>query len=241
MTNQLKDLMTQAVDAQAPYVPDVDTLLQTGRRQVRRRRVATAIATAAAVAVVAGATTIAVDTINHSQDPIAPVQTPARTPVLPLPSAPPGGSTGRCTAADGSPADGWLWPKVVLYAQDTFGMSMVRRSTTGDIAFCTTEVGQWSQTLRRTGRREERDRAPQDRCGRARCAARVERDDRVRHGAARDSPTRHRRDRRRACRRREGQGRVLRLPPGRALALAGAGPARDRPVQVRGPSGVRRG
>jgi hypothetical protein len=47
-------------------------------------------------------------------------------------------------------------------------------------------------------------------------------------------PTCHGRDRRRACRRRQGPGRVLRLPPRGALALAGADPACDRPVQVRG-------
>ncbi|MFD3405652.1 hypothetical protein ACFWUU_33510 [Kribbella sp. NPDC058693] len=140
MTNQLKDLMTEAVDAQAPYVPDVDTLLRTGRKQVRRRRLATVIATTAAVALVAGATTVAVGTINRSEDPVAPVQTPTQTP-LALPSAPPGGSTGLCTAADGSASDGWLWPKVVLYTQDTFGMTMVRKSQAGGIAFCTTEWG----------------------------------------------------------------------------------------------------
>ncbi|WP_329005686.1 hypothetical protein OHA18_20095 [Kribbella sp. NBC_00709] len=141
MTNQLKNLMTEAADAQAPYVPDVDSLLQTGRRQVRRRRVTAAIATAAAVAVVAGATTIAVGTINGSEAPVAPALMPTRTPLRTPLSVPSGGSTGLCTTADGSGSDGWLWPKVVLYAQDTFGMSMVRRSTTGGIAFCTTEWG----------------------------------------------------------------------------------------------------
>jgi hypothetical protein len=141
MTNQLKDLMTEAADAQAPYVPDVDALVRTGRRQVRRRHVATATATAAAVAVIAGAATLAVGTINRSsEDPVAPVQTPA--PTLPqLPSAPPGGSTGLCTTADGSASGGWLWPRVVVYTQDTFGMTMVRASKEGGIAFCTTEWG----------------------------------------------------------------------------------------------------
>jgi hypothetical protein len=100
MTNELKDLMTEAVDAQAPYVPDVDMLVRTGRKQVRRRRVATAIATAAAVAVVAGATTIAVGTIDRSsEEPVAPVRTPSQTP-LGLPSVGPGGSTGRDSPAD---------------------------------------------------------------------------------------------------------------------------------------------
>ncbi|TDW15523.1 hypothetical protein [Kribbella kalugense] len=83
MTNQLKDLMTEAVDAQAPYVPDLDTLMRTGRRQVRRRRLATAVATAAAVAVVAGATTVAFNTINWSSDaPVAPMLTPT-SPTVP--------------------------------------------------------------------------------------------------------------------------------------------------------------
>lgn len=95
MTNQLKDLMTEAGDAQAPYMPDLDTLVRTGRRQVRRRRLATAVATAAAVAVVAGATTVAFNTINRSSGaPVAPVQTPFQTPTRPELSAPPGGSTG---------------------------------------------------------------------------------------------------------------------------------------------------
>ncbi|WUJ74956.1 hypothetical protein OG809_17150 [Kribbella soli] len=146
MTNQLKDLMTEAVDAQAPYVPDVETLVRTGRKQVRRRRAATAIATAAAVAVIAGATTIAVGTIDRSGKlPVAPAVTPTTHVTGPELSAPPGGSTGLCTTADGSPSDGWLWPKVVLYTQDTFGMSMVRRSPEGSTpdadVFCTTEWG----------------------------------------------------------------------------------------------------
>ena len=141
MTNQLKDLMTEAADAQAPYVPDVDLLVRTGRKQVRRRRVTTAIATAAAVAVIAGATTIAVGTIDRSDNlPVAPAVTPTSHVPRPEISVPPGGSTGLCTTADGSASDGWLWPKVVLYVQDTFGMSMVRRSKS-NIAFCTTEWG----------------------------------------------------------------------------------------------------
>lgn len=139
MTNHLKDLMTEAADAQAPYVPDVAGLLQTGRRQVRRRRVANAIATTAAVAVVAGATTIVVGTIDRSsEEPVAPARTPSQTP-LGLPSVGPGGSTGMCTTADGEGAAGWNWP-VVLYAQDTFGMSIVRQSKS-TVAFCTTEWG----------------------------------------------------------------------------------------------------
>jgi hypothetical protein len=139
MTNQLKDLMTEAADAQAPYVPDVDALLQTGRRQVRRRRMATAIATVAAVAMVAGATTVAVNTIDRSsEEPVAPVRTPNQTP-LGLPSVGPGGSTGLCTTADGVGATAWNWP-VVLYTEDTFGMSVVRRSK-NTVAFCTTEWG----------------------------------------------------------------------------------------------------
>ncbi|MER7244422.1 hypothetical protein [Kribbella sp. NPDC000426] len=143
MTNHLKDLMTEAVDAQAPYVPDVDTLVRTGRRQVRRRRVVTAIATAATVAVIAGATTVAVGTIDRSsEEPVAPITSPSRTPDTSELSAPPGGSTGLCTKGDGSASDGWLWPKVVLYVQDTFGMSMVRSPKAGGaIAFCTTEWG----------------------------------------------------------------------------------------------------
>ena len=64
------------------------------------------------------------------------------TPSPTRPSVGPGGSTGYCTTADGTGAPAWNWP-VVLYAQDTFGMSIVHRSPTDPkvAAFCTTEWG----------------------------------------------------------------------------------------------------
>ncbi|MET9314617.1 hypothetical protein ABZX12_22625 [Kribbella sp. NPDC003505] len=136
MTTHLKELMTEAVDAQAPYVPDLDALVRTGRRQVRRRRTTGVLATIAAVAVVAGATTVAVDTINRSSDvPVAPSTTG--------PSVGPDGSTGLCTTADGTPVPAWNRWTLVVYAQDDFGMSMVYRSPDDPkvVAFCTTQRG----------------------------------------------------------------------------------------------------
>lgn len=133
MTNQLKDLMSEAVDAQAPYTPDVDALLRDGRRRVRRRRTAGVAATLAAVAAASAVTT---HTINRStEEPVAPETT--------MPSVVHGGSTGTCTTADGTRVDAWnRWP-LVLYVQDTFGMSLVYRSPDAPnvIAFCTTQWG----------------------------------------------------------------------------------------------------
>ncbi|MET9269062.1 hypothetical protein [Kribbella sp. NPDC003557] len=136
MTTHLKELMTEAVDAQTAYVPDLDALVRTGRRQVRRRRTAGVLATIAAVAVVAGATTVAVDTIHRSSEvPVAPSTTG--------PSVGPDGSTGLCTTADGTPVPAWNRWTLVVYAEDDFGMSMVYRSPDDPkvVAFCTTQRG----------------------------------------------------------------------------------------------------
>ena len=62
MTNQLKDLMTEAADDLPTYVPDLDVLLRTGRQRVRRRRLVAAAATVAAIAAVIGASTVTVGT-----------------------------------------------------------------------------------------------------------------------------------------------------------------------------------
>ena len=138
MTNELKNLMTEAADNQGRYAPDVEALVRSGRRQVRRRRIVASVATVAAIGIVVGATTIAVNSVNRSSEP--PVLTPSPSPSLP--SVGPGGSTGRCTFADGKGAPSWNWP-VVLYVQDTFGMSIVRRSPANPkvTAYCTTEWG----------------------------------------------------------------------------------------------------
>jgi hypothetical protein len=61
MTNELKELMTETVDAQAPYAPDVDALVRAGRGHVRRRCILMSVAAVAAVCVVAAATTLAVN------------------------------------------------------------------------------------------------------------------------------------------------------------------------------------
>jgi hypothetical protein len=141
MTSELKDLMTEATDREAPYVPNVDGLLRAGRREVRKRRILTSIATSAAVVVIAGATTVAVDARERSS---APPAAPAPTP-LPTSaklSVPPGGSTGLCTKSNGDSVPAWSWP-VVVDVRDTFGMSVVRRSPADPkiVAFCTTEWG----------------------------------------------------------------------------------------------------
>jgi hypothetical protein len=62
MTNQLKDLMTEAADDLPTYVPDLGVLLHTGRRRVRRRRLVAAAATVAAIAAVIGTSTVTVGT-----------------------------------------------------------------------------------------------------------------------------------------------------------------------------------
>ncbi|MEU4193581.1 hypothetical protein AB0E69_16900 [Kribbella sp. NPDC026611] len=138
MTNQLKELMTDALEHEAPYAPDLTALVSTGRRQVRRRRLVTATATAAAICVVAASTVVAFKTMDRADEaPVAPAPT-----TLPwgLPSMPPGGSTGVCTTADGATASAWNWPLVVS-VNDTFGYAMVRKLPTGPAAFCTTEWG----------------------------------------------------------------------------------------------------
>lgn len=139
MTSRLKELMTEAVDAQAPYVADLDALVRTGRRQVRRRRTAGVVGMLAAIAVVGGGTAVAFDTMHRSGEPAVTPTTP--TPVM---SVGPGGSTGKCTTADGGPPHGWdfSWP-VLLNIHDDFGRSTVYRSPTdpGVISFCTTEWG----------------------------------------------------------------------------------------------------
>ncbi|NIK54353.1 hypothetical protein [Kribbella shirazensis] len=133
MTNQLKDLMSAAVDEEAPYTPDVDALVRDGRRQVRRRRTAGVVAT---LAVVAAASVVTTYTINRS--PELPV-----TPETTMPSVVPGGSSGTCTTADGTGVPAWNRWQLVLYVQDTFGMSLVYRSPDDPnlIAFCTTQRG----------------------------------------------------------------------------------------------------
>jgi hypothetical protein len=141
MTTQLKDLMTEAVDAQAPYVADLDALMRTGRRQVRRRRTAGVVVMLAAIAVVVGGTAIAFDAMHRSSQ-------PAVAPTTPMMSVGPGGSTGKCTAADGGPTHGWSfdWP-VLVNVQDTFGRSTVYRSPTDSsvVSFCTFEWGNGAQ------------------------------------------------------------------------------------------------
>lgn len=141
MTNELKDLMTEATDREAPYVPNVDGLLRAGRREVRKRRILTSIATAAAVVVIAGATTVAVDAKERSSAPPA-APTTTQVPRSAELAVPPGGSTGLCTKVNGDPVPAWSWP-VVVDVRDTFGMSVVRRSPADPkiVAFCTTEWG----------------------------------------------------------------------------------------------------
>ncbi|MEU8227441.1 hypothetical protein [Kribbella sp. NPDC048915] len=139
MTNELKNLMTEAVDAQPSYVPDPDALVRTGRRQVRRRRTAAVLASLATAAMIAGATTVAVDTINRSSEvPVAPdAASPTAAKVAPA------GSTGLCSKADGTPADAWTGWQLVVKTQDTFGMSIIYRSPQDPklVVFCTTEWG----------------------------------------------------------------------------------------------------
>ncbi|MEV5963127.1 hypothetical protein AB0L70_15265 [Kribbella sp. NPDC051952] len=143
MTEQLKELMTDAADDLAPYSPDLDALLRDGRRQVRNRRLLTSISTAAAVLAITCATTFAVNTWHRSTP-----QPAAEVPTAPasLPDVGPGGSTEYCTTPDGQVAAPWSWP-VVVYSQDTFGMSIVHRSPADPkvIAYCTSEWGNGAQ------------------------------------------------------------------------------------------------
>ncbi|TCC46041.1 hypothetical protein E0H75_30555 [Kribbella capetownensis] len=141
MTSELKDLMTEATDREAPYVPNVDGLLRAGRRDVRKRRIMASIAAAAAVVVIAGATTVAVDARERSSTPpAAPATTQGQRPAKLV--VPAGGSTGLCTKSNGDTVSAWSWP-VVVDVRDTFGMSVVRRSPADPkvVAFCTTEWG----------------------------------------------------------------------------------------------------
>ncbi|WP_328328538.1 hypothetical protein OHA70_03780 [Kribbella sp. NBC_00382] len=138
MTRQLKDLMHEATDRPA-FTPDVELLLATGHRRRRNRRLATAVAVAASIAVVAGGTILTLDTTDRSA--------PAVAPSWPLPSVDPGGSTGLCSDENGDPvptagASVWSWP-VSLSVQDTYGISLLRRSpkSPGIVAYCTTEWG----------------------------------------------------------------------------------------------------
>jgi hypothetical protein len=138
MTEQLKDLMRAATD-DAPFTPDLDLLLTTGRRQRRNRRLGVSFATAVAIAALAGGTAVAVNTTQRSGP------EPAVTPSTTQPSLPvvgPGGSTGLCTDTNGETINGWNWPATV-YVQDTFGISSAHRSPKSPtvLAFCTTEWG----------------------------------------------------------------------------------------------------
>jgi hypothetical protein len=130
--------MHEATDRPA-FTPDVDRLLTTGRRRQRNRSLATAIAVAASIAVVAGGTILTL----HGTDRSAPAVAPSWS----LPSVGPGGSTILCSDEDGEPvremgARMWDWP-VVLSVQDTYGASLLRHSPKDPqvVAYCTSEWG----------------------------------------------------------------------------------------------------
>jgi hypothetical protein len=134
MTRQLKELMHEATDRPA-FVPDVDQLLTTGRRQTRKRQVLTSIVVAAAVVLTAGGITIAATT-NGS----APA--PAATP--PEPADPFSMCETDKVAPDRPPTstDPANWSELVVSTDDADGTSSVRVSpTTGKVAYCSTWLG----------------------------------------------------------------------------------------------------
>ncbi|GAA0948359.1 hypothetical protein GCM10009554_45880 [Kribbella koreensis] len=135
MTRQLKELMDEATDRPA-FTPDVDRLVATGRRQVRKRRLLTSIATAAAVALLAGGITVALTTTNQSA--------PAPAVNGPKPVAPVSFCETDKVAAPRPPSstDPTRWSEVVLVTDDADGTTSVRLSpATGQIAYCTTWLG----------------------------------------------------------------------------------------------------
>lgn len=137
MTRELKDLMDRATDRPSPHMPDVDHLLAEGNRSVRKRQLMATLATAVAVAVVAGGTTFALNNSNQSAP--EPAKSPTQAPVVKRsticePPQRPSSGPPQATDAD-------RWPEVVVSAQDPDGTVSVRRSADGrDLAFCATAL-----------------------------------------------------------------------------------------------------
>lgn len=71
-TSELRELMTAALEHEDRYVPDLDRLIRAGRRQVRRRRIVSGVAIAAAICVAGGATTVAFQAMARADVPAAP-------------------------------------------------------------------------------------------------------------------------------------------------------------------------
>lgn len=156
MTRQLKDLMDQATDRSAPYVPDLDQLLTAGRRDVRKRRVLAALTSTAAVVLVTCVSALAVnvshgpvpDPASEGPPPPAPDRIVTVKPSHPVPTAtkpftPSADTTLLCETKDRKTLTGNAapWTVVVVSAADADGTSSVLRSpTTGEVAFCTTRV-----------------------------------------------------------------------------------------------------
>jgi hypothetical protein len=80
-TSELRDLMTAALEHEDRYTPDLDWLIRAGRRQVRRRRIVSVLAIAAAICVTGGATTVAFQAMARADVPAT--RSPAQVAVPP--------------------------------------------------------------------------------------------------------------------------------------------------------------
>jgi hypothetical protein len=133
MTRELKDLMDRATDRPTPHIPDVDHLLAAGNRSVRKRQLMGALATAVAVAVVAGGTTLALN--NSTQSSPAPAASPPQEQYAVRTICEPAKAPPERPEVDNADR----WPQVIVSDQDPDGTVSVRRSADGrDLAFCAT-------------------------------------------------------------------------------------------------------
>jgi hypothetical protein len=117
MTRELKLLLDRATERPEPFSPDPNRLIAVGRQRRRNRRIAGSVATLAAVAVVAGGVTVALDLQNpRGVAPASQSQSQADT---------------LCTTSNGlrlDPVEVITW-EPVMSVQDDFGTSWIRRSS----------------------------------------------------------------------------------------------------------------
>jgi hypothetical protein len=134
MTDDLKTLMDRATERPAAFTPDPASLVATGRRRVRKRRITGSLAGVAAVAVLAAGVTVAVDLREPRST--APASRPTEA----------SQSTKLCTTSNGSVLgdEAWGWTEV-LSISDNYGSASIReapkepRNYVRNYAFCITQ------------------------------------------------------------------------------------------------------
>lgn len=134
MTDELKTLMDRATERPVSFTPDPASLVATGRRRARRRRITGSLAGVAAVAVLAAGAMVAVDL--QKSDRAAPASRPTESEQ----------STKLCTTSNGTVLGdrAWGWAEVVSIS-DRYGSASIRRAPEEphnyvvNYAFCITQ------------------------------------------------------------------------------------------------------